>query len=624
MKGANIGNRRSLSEGEGSRFGIEYFTRQMPLFGRRVKVSQRRQVRRKRGSFSATRGTLRRERVASGRRTGLEDKNGLPPWDLVSWLRSVVQNPGEQLRSSSPARNEGPSDDVPEDEVGREQRRERRLQRFLDVLPGAIAWLVIIVTIVASFLAPMIPVLMAIVVQAYWGFRGLGILTFGVIGFRKIARDSRIDWYARYQRDASWRPGVIPWNVIQHIVIVPNYKEPLEVLRRTLGSLAEQSHVTKRIWVVLAMEAKEEGAAVKARQLQAEFSERLGGVFFTLHPEGLPGELPGKSSNEAWAAKWTYESLIKKLGHDINTLTVTSCDADSRFHSSYFACLTYEFATNPNRNLRIWQAPLFFHNNAWDVPAFIRFVTLSMGINQLAQLASKGRHTFPISTYSAGFKFFYGVGNWDTDVIPEDWHMYLKCYFANRGQVRVEPIFLPTTGDAPRGETLVGTAVTRYQQALRHAWGIKDFSYAVMESLRHSEISLQSRLGKIATLLREHLLWSVSLFILLIGFWLPRVAAPEFFATTIGVICASFYNDVLIGASIVSPLLPLLDYFGGPPLPAKTLWWKIPSAIIQWNLMPAVMLFLVAIPSLHAQTRLMVGKDLVYRVTRKLAAASAG
>lgn len=623
MKGVNIGNRRSLSEGESSRFGNEYFTRQMPLFGRRVKAAAPRQARRAHGALSAARGTLRRERNALLPKARDEERNSLPGWDLVAWLRSVVQSQAEQPAGGSSLRRATPKDDLPDTELGKIQRHERRLQRFLDILPGAIAWLVIVVTVVASFLAPIIPVLMAIVVQAYWGFRGLGILTFGVIGFRKIARDSRVDWYARYQREASWRPGVIPWNVVQHIVIVPNYKEPLDVLRRTLGSLAEQSHVTKRIWVVLAMEAKEAGADVKARQLQVEFGGRLGGVFFTLHPEGLPGELPGKSSNEAWAAKWTYESLIKKLGHDINTLTVTSCDADSRFHSSYFACLTYEFATNPNRNLRIWQAPLFFHNNAWDVPAFIRFVTLSMGINQLAQLASKGKHTFPISTYSAGFKFFYGVGNWDTDVIPEDWHMYLKCFFANRGQVRVEPIFLPTTGDAPRGETLVGTAVTRYQQALRHAWGIKDFSYAVMESLRHSEISLQSRLGKIATLLREHLLWSVSLFILLIGFWLPHLASPSFFGTTIGAICSSFYNDVLIGASIVSPLLPLLDYFGGPPLPTKTLWWKIPSAIIQWNLMPAVLLFFVAIPSLHAQTRLMVGKDLVYRVTRKLAAASA-
>ncbi|HUZ17244.1 MAG TPA: glycosyltransferase family 2 protein, partial [Spirochaetia bacterium] len=451
-----------------------------------------------------------------------------------------------------------------------------------------------------------------------------GILAFGLIGFRRIARDSHVDWFARYQREASWRSDVLAWDSIRHVVIIPNYKEPLGVLRCTLEALVEQNYLTKRIFVVLAMEEKEEGAEIKAHKLQSEFGDRLGGVYFTLHPNDIPGEMPGKSSNEAWAAKWTYEHLVQELGHDIESMTVTSCDADSRFHQSYFACLSYLYATNPNRHLRIWQAPLFFHNNAWDVPAFIRFVTLTIGINQLAQLASRGKHTFPISTYSASFKFLYGVGNWDTDVIPEDWHMYLKGYFARRGQVLVDPIFLPTTGDAPQGDNLVVTAVTRYQQALRHAWGITDFSYAVIESLRHREISFRSRFAKISTLLREHLLWSVSWFVLLLGFILPHLAEPAFFQTALGMLCSRFYNGVMIGASVISPLFPILDYLGGPPLPARTLWWKIPSAIIQWNLMPAVMLFLVAIPSLHAQTRLMVGRNLIYRVTQKIATTSTG
>jgi Glycosyl transferase family group 2 len=499
-----------------------------------------------------------------------------------------------------------------------------RLVRFLDMLPGITAWAVIAVTIVASFVAPVAPVLMAIIIQVYWVVRGIGMVAFGVIGFRRIARDSKIDWHARYLQDADDRAGVLDWDLIHHVVIIPNYKEPLATLRRTLRALADQKTVAGRISAVLAMEAKEDGAEVKARMLQDEFREALGGVFFTLHPSNLPGEVAGKSSNEAWAARWVHEELVVQKGFQIDTMTITSCDADSRFHPSYFSCLSYQFAVNPNRHQRIWQAPLFYHNNAWDVPAFIRFVTLSMGLNQLAQLARRWKHVFPISTYSASFKFFYGVGNWDPNVIPEDWHMYLKCFFAQKGDVVVEPIFLPINGDAPQGDNLVGTAVTRYQQALRHAWGITDFSYAVIESIRHREISIASRLAKVGTLLQEHLLWSVSWFVLFIGFGLPHIVSPHFFFTAVGILCSRFYNGVIIGASIVSPIFPLLDYFAGPPLPARSLWWKIPSAIIQWNFMPAVILVLVVIPSLHAQTRLMVGRGLNYRVTRKVATNATG
>lgn len=51
------------------------------------------------------------------------------------------------------------------------------------------------------------------------------------------------------------------------------------------------------------MEEREEKAIAKATLLVSVFSHSFHGMSFTLHPAGIPGEAPGKSSNESWAAR---------------------------------------------------------------------------------------------------------------------------------------------------------------------------------------------------------------------------------------------------------------------------------------------------------------------------------
>lgn len=51
------------------------------------------------------------------------------------------------------------------------------------------------------------------------------------------------------------------------------------------------------------MEEREEDAVSKAASLIATWTLRFFNMSFTLHPQGLPDEAPGKSSNESWAAQ---------------------------------------------------------------------------------------------------------------------------------------------------------------------------------------------------------------------------------------------------------------------------------------------------------------------------------
>ena len=63
------------------------------------------------------------------------------------------------------------------------------------------------------------------------------------------------------------------------------------------------------------MELGESGTEAKAALLLKEFADQFRSVDYTLHPQGIPGEAQGKSSNLCWAAKYVsgrYEDLKMK------------------------------------------------------------------------------------------------------------------------------------------------------------------------------------------------------------------------------------------------------------------------------------------------------------------------
>jgi len=80
---------------------------------------------------------------------------------------------------------------------------------------------------------------------------------------------------------------------------------------------------TDSIQIYLAMEEKEEKAAMKAQTLIDTFRRSFYRMSFTIHPLGIPGEAQGKSSNESWAAKQAcmdYPDELEKQNVIITTM----------------------------------------------------------------------------------------------------------------------------------------------------------------------------------------------------------------------------------------------------------------------------------------------------------------
>lgn len=503
--------------------------------------------------------------------------------------------------------------------------RSRVLQRGLEILPFALAFALISSLVWGAMFVPMPLVIMLLCFDVYWAWRSINTGIHTVRGYRRMKEMARVDWKQRYNAERIvTRDDILAWDDVHHLVIIPTYKESVEKLRATLGKLAESEVAREKLLVVMAMEEPDTDAPQRFAALREEFAHSFLAFVGTTHPGDIAGEVRGKSSNEAWAAKQAKRLFCDEMGFDIDHMTVTSCDADTLFHPRYFSALTYYFATNPKRYRTFWQGPIFYYNNIWDVPAPLRIQNSLGGINHLAKLMRKYVVLFPQSTYSLSMRMCHDVGYWDVDVVPEDWHMFLKCFFELEGEPEVQPILLPVGNDGVRAHSYMRTFWEHYQQARRHAWGCSDIPYALRQFFRHPEIPFLKRLRRTWSLTENHVLWSSQWF-LITGVAANMSAAS--WGGFIGLHPFAQHNipDWFIETSrmILMPcMIPLigmiiLDMLMRPPRPVGWKLWLYPVQFVQWTLMAPITLFFTAMPALDAQIRLALGRRLEYKVTEK-------
>jgi len=223
------------------------------------------------------------------------------------------------------------------------------------------------------------------------------------------------------------------WSDVIHYVVIPNYREHTSVLSAALENLARSSLARTNIIICLAMEAREYQAESKALELMKKHNHQFHDIIATFHPSDIPGEIPGKSSNDRWAVHEINKDVIRR-GLCPSQVCITIADADSFVHPLYFEALTSQFCNDIRRDEKIWQGAMACYKNFLDVPAPTRSLAVTVTVHEFAALANKSDLHIPFSTYSASLNFVNLVG-YDGDVIPEDWHFYIKGFFATGGML---------------------------------------------------------------------------------------------------------------------------------------------------------------------------------------------
>jgi cellulose synthase/poly-beta-1,6-N-acetylglucosamine synthase-like glycosyltransferase len=488
---------------------------------------------------------------------------------------------------------------------------ERGVQRFLEILPGFVSWNLILFPYWGIMLIPNAVAYFILTYNIYWFYQSFQIAITGIISHLRIQASMQYDWVKDLKKIKNWEK-------VQHFVIIPTYKEPIHILERTFESLAGQTIPKKHLNIIFAMEKKEDEAQrlEKVKILKKKYSSSFANLFVTVH-ELVPGEIAGKSSNEKHAAIWVKENFIDKGGADFDYAIVTSCDADHKYHHNHFAELSYKFLTNKKRYFRFWQPAVLFYNNIWRLPALTRTQSTLSSIWNLSQLPRKDR-LISTSNYSLSFKLLHKAEYWDPDKIPEDWGIFFKSYYATKGKVEAEPIYLPVYADAAESTTWRGTITSHYSQRKRWAWGVSDTPWMITKYLTIPGVPFLDKTLRLLYVLQGHFFGPVHWFAITVGLQIPTLLNPRFGRTALGFTVPKVSSYVLSIALIFLVVMLLLDRIYKPEKPKEYPVWRAVIQPIEFFLMPIAGFLFSALPGIDAHTRLMLGKYIEYKVTEKV------
>ncbi len=486
-------------------------------------------------------------------------------------------------------------------------------RRVFEVAIPLMTWATITMPVWLSPFHPAVVAYFIIIFDVYFFYKTFRTVIMATVSYINISRSKKVDWLKK----GSAIPG---FGRIRHYIIIPNYKENEAKVGRTLAYLTKQNYPLENIHIVMAMEQGEGQAAKKrAASLNMKYGPKFGGFFATYHTL-LPNEEKGKASNEAFAAR-EISRRIRKQGLDPKDIIVTSCDADTLVDEQYFAYLTTAYLLDTDNIYHFYSAPVLLYNNYWHLNLFIRIQTTVSSILRLAFLSEK--HNFiQISVYSMSLWLLESVDYWDVDIIPEDWHIFLQAFFKHGAKVKTLPIYLINTRDGVRGRTLFESFKSRYEQEKRWAWGVSDIPYALEQFIKARHISFSDKFFRILGVMESHFLWPTSFFILTLGANIPALINPYFKRTVMGYLLPRIAGGILTFTAGFVLVIAYLDFQAKHKLLKKSETKRFPIFVIQWILFPifspVISAFLSSLPALESHTRLMLGKKLNYKVTKKI------
>jgi len=488
--------------------------------------------------------------------------------------------------------------------------RDQRIYRFLEILPGALSWGTILAAVFFSWFKPVWMAVFIITFDVYWLIKTAYLMAHLRANWKKMRHNLKMDWQKKLE---NFRTEHI-WQMI----LIPFYKEDMKIVEDTLEKILESAWPKEKIIVVLAMEARAgESAGKIARCLEEKYAFRFGKFLTTVHPAGLSGEISGKGSNIAWAAKKVKEEIIDTLKIPYENILVSAFDVDTQVYPQYFSCLAYHFLTADYPFRSSFQPVPLYNNNIWEAPALSRVVATSGSFWQMMQ-QERPERLVSFSSHSLSFKALLEAGYWQKNMVSEDSRIFWNLFFHYNGDYRIVPLSYPVSLDANVGENFWQTIKNIYKQQRRWTWGVENLPYLIFNCFKDKKISWRKKTRMILTQLEGY--WSLPTNPLLIFFlgWLPIFLGGHKFNTTLlsynlplvtRALMIIAMSGLVVSAIISTSLLP--------PKPKHFGKRKYIAVVAQWLIIPVTIIFFGAIPGLDAQTRLLFGRYMGFWVTPK-------
>ena len=485
---------------------------------------------------------------------------------------------------------------------------DRALFRALEIFPGFLAWSTILGMVAASYFIPVWAAIFIIAFDVYWLVKTVFLSFHLRANFERMRQNLKIDWYERLSRLHSEH--------IWQLVILPMSKEPYEVVRDSVEALKRSMWPKNRMIIILATEERYADKGIGSR-VKDEYRTIFPNLLITVHPSNIYGEMPGKGSNESWAAKKAKEEFVDRHGIPYENIIVSSFDIDTRIYPQYFEILTWHFLTTENPLKSSYQPVPIYNNNIWLAPALSRVVATSGTFWQMMQQERPERLT-TFSSHSMSFKTLVDLDFWQKNIVSEDSRIFWNSLLFYDGDYKSIPLSYPVSLDANLAPNFWGTAKNVYKQQRRWAWGAENFPYVVFGLIKNKNITFYKKAYYVFNMIEGFWSWSTNAILIFALGWLPLLLGgrefnqlvlaynlPQITRIIMTLAMAGLFTSAIISLKLL------------PPRPKEYKKSKNLSMVLQWLLVPITVIFFGAIPALDAQTRLMLGKYMGFWITPK-------
>ena len=494
-----------------------------------------------------------------------------------------------------------------------------KIYRLLEAIPATLAWGSFIGAIILSIYQPLIAIYIIILFDLYWLIKAVYWLVYLFSSYRNFRRDTKIDWLYKLKKvnPVSRDKAQSHWDELYHLIFLPTYKEPFEVLDTTFKGLIKSNYPKDRFIIALGVEERdrEHGLQV-AQRIKEKYGDHFFKFWITVHPKDLPNEQPGKGSNNVYAAKQAQKQ-IDKLGIDYEKIIVSNFDIDSIVHKEYFSHLTYKFLTHPKPHNTSYQPVALFNNNIWQSNPFTRTVSNGTTFWLLTDLSRPDR-LFTFSSHSMSWKTLVDIGFWEPDIVTEDSRIFLQCFLHYNGNYTVTPMYVPVSMDTVETGSFWSSLTSVYKQQRRWAWGVENTPYMMWHFRFNKKIPFTKKFKYFFNQTEGAFsLATVPILITMLG-RLPLYFADRSTQSTVIAQNTPIVLDWLLTSAMIGLFATaILSIVFLPPIPKGESKHRYLWMFLQWLLFPINMILFGSIPAIEAQTRLAIGKYLGFHVTKK-------
>jgi hypothetical protein len=491
-------------------------------------------------------------------------------------------------------------------------RYKKQINRGLEILPGLLTYIVLLSPILLALGLPIALIYLVIAADVYWFYKAFRIGVFVIIGYRKLRHAEKVDWRGKVE-------GEYPEDLtrIYHLFAIPTYKESLEVLEPAIKAVVDSNYPKEKLFIALGLEERDtEIGPQNAALLLEKYGDKIGGIFISTN-RLKEGELQGPATNRNTALR-NAQLEFQKRGIALKNVLVTTLDADFVIHPQFVAGATYTYLKQPleERDKRSFTGVFLYNNNYWTTPAPMRVIALSTAFWQLSEMAYSDKY-INFASLTMNFQSLWDLGLWMSDKVNDDSGFYWKAYYFFNGDYKVIPHFLPISADAVQDVTLVKTLQNQYLQFRRWAYGVEHIPFIVTSYFTSKDTPFMDKTGKLLFVLWQYGSWATLALLVTFGGMIIPVVNPTF-DKTIAAQNLPKISSVILTVTFLSLLITVIMHERiVPPRPKSWPWWRKLFSFVQWIFVPILILTYGTIPALDAQTRLMLGKYMRFRVTNK-------